>query len=290
VTDSRLPISDLTLERYRLGELPEARARAVATRAAADADVRARLAALAASDAAFEESRGTDVVARAVTDRLARSRGDGALAAAGGRGGAGSPRATWPGRGALAAAAAAAAVVVTAALWSAPGLWRPTAAADPDAPGGAAASGPDRIKGDAAVLLVYRKAGASAEQLTDGAAAREGDLVRVAYRASSAGFGVIVSIDGRGVVTRHLPVEGDAAVALQTGEPRPLPDAYELDDAPRWERFYLVTSARAFEVAPVVHAAERAAASTASPGADAPATLALPEGFEQASFLLRKVS
>jgi hypothetical protein len=270
-------IPDLTLERYRLDELPADQIAAIRERAALDPILRRRLAALAESDAAIQHGRDGDWLARAVADRLTRA--DRRINREA------SPRLAW-GRMGWLAMASAVVVVGSAAIWSASGLWRPRAAASTAVAGGPA-SGPDRIKGEAAVLLVYRRTGASSERLSDGDSARPGDLVRIAYRASSAGFGVIVSIDGRGVVTRHLPVEGDAAVALQVGEPTPLADAYELDDAPRWEQFFLVTSDRVFDVARVVEAARRTPPAS---GAGPPAALPLPDGFDQSSFLLRKTS
>ena len=48
-----------------------------------------------------------------------------------------------------------------------------------------------------------------------------------------------------------------------------LDQAYELDDAPRWERFYFVTGDTPFAVAPIVDAARRAAANQAPAAARA---------------------
>jgi hypothetical protein len=109
----------------------------------------------------------------------------------------------------------------------------------------------------------------------------------VAYRCASRRFGVIVSIDGRGVVTRHLPLTGAAAAALEPGATTLLDRAYELDDAPRWERFFLVTGETAFDVQVVLDAARGAAAGA---GADPPPALPLQAPLQQSTFLLRKTS
>jgi hypothetical protein len=271
VTRDQSAIPDLTLEQFRLGELPPDRAAAVGGRAAAEPGVGARLDALAASDAGIRGGADLQSLARSVADRL----GDGQNA----RGW----RPRWPAMVAAASAAAVLMALVAGGAVTRSRFW-PGASNGP----GVEPSGPDRIKGEAATLLVYRKAGASSERLTDGDAARAGDLLRVGYRASTPLFGVIVSIDGRGVVTRHLPTEGAAAAQLQAGAIVPLPEAYELDDAPRWERFFLVTSRIAFDAGPTLAAAERAAAS-ALDGAESPATLSLPAGLDQSSFLLRKI-
>jgi hypothetical protein len=274
---TRSSVPDLTLERYRLGELPPKQMSAIGARAKGDALLQARLAALDESDDAIRGEREAGWLARAVAERMGRS---GRAIERKQRDGVG-----WTGSNVIAFASAAV-IVVAAGLWSASGYGRPGAVpATVAITNGSRAA--DRIKGTTAVLLVYRKIGPSSEQLRDGDAARQGDLVRVAYRASNAGFGVIVSIDGRGVVTRHLPVAGDAAVALQAGDATPLANAYELDDAPRWEQFFLVTNDHVFDVARVVDAARRAWAD-ASP-VKPPGALPLPAGFTQSSFLLRKV-
>jgi len=98
-------------------------------------------------------------------------------------------------------------------------------------------------------LLVFRKLGSGAERLQDGALARNGDLVQLAYRSGGLQYGAILSVDGRGTVTQHLPATGAEAVPLAAQDT--LDVAYELDDAPRWERFYLVAADRRFGLAAV---------------------------------------
>ncbi|MDE2734261.1 MAG: ActD-like protein, partial [Gemmatimonadota bacterium] len=68
-------------------------------------------------------------------------------------------------------------------------------------------------------------------------------------RSGGLQFGAILSVDGRGTVTQHLPATGTEAVPLAAQDT--LDVAYELDDAPRWERFYLVAADRRFELATV---------------------------------------
>ncbi len=180
-----------------------------------------------------------------------------------------------------AAAASASAVVVTVLVWG-PILRRGAVVTSPVA----RSDGADRVKGEASSLMLYRKDDAGVELLSDGAPVRRGDLIRIAYRAAGPCFGVIVSIDGAGVVTRHLPVDAESAAPMRPGEATPLDTSYELDDAPKWERFFLVTGETAFDVRAVLDAARGAAAGA---GADPPAALALPPGLHQSSFLLRKV-
>ncbi|HEY5908808.1 MAG TPA: hypothetical protein VIZ31_12255, partial [Vicinamibacteria bacterium] len=118
-----------------------------------------------------------------------------------------------------------------------------------------------------------------------GSLAHDHDLVQLAYQAVGRRYGAIVSIDGRGVVTQHLPASGSEAAPLQAGAPVPLPQAYELDDAPGFERFYLVTSDAPFPLESVVAAVRRRHTASAPAGG---ARLDLPNGMDQAAFLLRK--
>jgi hypothetical protein len=136
-------------------------------------------------------------------------------------------------------------------------------------------------------LTLYRQVAAGSETLADGAVARQGEVIRVGYRAAGRAYGVILSIDGRGHITRHLPTSGDRAVALGR-EPTVLLDhAYELDDAPRWERFYFITGETPFPIAPIVAAVER---EIAKAGGGAISALPLPAGLEQSVVSLEKVS
>lgn len=151
------------------------------------------------------------------------------------------------------------------------------------------------FKGGDPRLLVYRQRTAGApdeggsERLVDGARATRGDLLQLAYAAAPVGvYGVLLSIDGVGRVSQHLPEEGARAAApLRPGREIHLPSAYELDDAPGFERFLLITAAEPFALAPVLDAARALAAQ--GPRARA-VPLAIAPTFHQTSVLLRKTS
>lgn len=100
-------------------------------------------------------------------------------------------------------------------------------------------------------LVVYRARDQGPERLLDGTPGQQGDVLQLAYRVGEPCYGAIVSVDGRGLVTRHLPPEGDHAVKLVPDEIVPLDHAFELDDAPSFERFLLVTGASRFSLGPV---------------------------------------
>jgi hypothetical protein len=253
-------IPDIVLERYRLNELPPAVAAGVAGQLGRDARLRERLAALEQSDDVLRER-----LARMEPRLIAQPRPDrrGAM--------------LW----AIPAVVVVMASVAIAVVARRPAAITPVTGPAPD----------DRVKGasgnNVPGLALYRRTAGGSERLADGAVARTGDLIRVGYRAAGRPYGLIVSIDGAGAVTMHLPPAGDRAAALKDGATVLLDQAYELDEAPRWEQFYFIAGRTPFDVAPVVRAA-RDAASTRK--GSPPAGLALPRGLEQASFTLQKES
>ncbi len=109
-------------------------------------------------------------------------------------------------------------------------------------------AGIERIKGLDPALRIYRQSGPSeAVELADEATAYAGDRLQIAYRAAGFRYGVIFSIDGNGYLTLHYPTEpGQEADLGQEGEVA-LPFAYVLDDAPRFESFYMVLSDRSID-------------------------------------------
>jgi hypothetical protein len=247
-------IGDWQIERYRLGELPAAELDATRAALAADGDLVERLARLDRSDREILAHHPAAMMGASIRARAA-------CRAAGRPRRAGAPRR-------LAFALAWGLVLAAAGVLLVPGR-APHATVDTV-----------RVKGLAPRLFVYRKASTGAEELAVGAAARENDVVQLAYQAAGRHFGAIVSVDGRGVVTRHLPAAGTLASPLKEGPPFALPEAYRLDDAPGFERFYLVTADQPFAVDLVLTAVSHPAGPEGR--------LALPAGLDQYSFALRK--
>jgi hypothetical protein len=111
------------------------------------------------------------------------------------------------------------------------------------------------IKGDLKPMLrIYRKTGSGSELLSAHASVHRGDTLQIRYVAAGKRFGVIVSIDARGLVTFHLPESAGSAMALDRDGERALPHAYELDDSPGFERFLFVTSDDPFTTAEIAQA------------------------------------
>ena len=137
-------------------------------------------------------------------------------------------------------------------------------------------------KGDAS-LTIYRKNGAKSVALKSGAQAKNGDELQISYTAAGMAYGVIASVDGNGSVTLHLPDRAGAAATLKPGV-NLLPFAYQLDDAPDYELFVFVTSATAFDTASVTAALKGLHTGKQVPGAD----LHLPETLQLHRMLLKK--
>jgi hypothetical protein len=121
--------------------------------------------------------------------------------------------------------------------------------------------------------------------MKDGNVAEPGDLLQLAYVAASEHYGVILSIDGRGGVTRHFPAEEGGSTLLALNKRSLLPNAIELDDAPGYERFFLVTSKTPIDIAAVV---AKAGDLAADPGQARSSDMDLPAGLKQRSVLILK--
>ena len=104
-----------------------------------------------------------------------------------------------------------------------------------------------RIKGMQASLEVWKKTGDSAVQMVNLGNASEGDEIQLRYRVPQKCFGMLFSMDGNGTITMHMG-EGNKAIELEPGKMTTLPFAYKLDNAPKFEKFFLLTSQNAFEI------------------------------------------
>jgi hypothetical protein len=145
---------------------------------------------------------------------------------------------------------------------------------------------PVRIKGFGPHLLLHRKRDGHIEELHDGDVAHAGDLVQVSYMAAGNRNGVVLSLDGRGLVTLHHPARPDAHATLVARGQHALDHAYELDDAHSYERFVLVTSGDEPLAPATVLAAARRLAQRGSAARHSP--LPLPERWQQTSLLIHK--
>lgn len=134
-------------------------------------------------------------------------------------------------------------------------------------------------------LLIYRKKADKEEQLKANDVAWAGDELQVAYIAGDQPYGVILSIDGRGVITLHYPDKETGSTILKTRVKVLLANAYELDDAPAFERFFLVTSSQPLDVGWVI---EKARELAADQKASRTRAIPLDKQFQQVSFIILK--
>jgi len=108
-----------------------------------------------------------------------------------------------------------------------------------------------RVKGLKAGLEIWRKTAEATEKLANNSEANAGDLLQVRYTAEKKCYGVILSIDGNGTLTIHLSGGNGKAAELEAGKIVSLENAYELDNAPKFETFYLITDTTEFALAPI---------------------------------------
>lgn len=240
---ARLP--DWLAERAALDELPPAREREVKEILAREPEAREQLAELARSSEEILLELPPASVAEEVRRRAGATLGIARR----------SRRIAW-----TAAIAAAACLLLFFAIdrdGGSPG--EETGAGDSTAGvGGSTAEGPTRAKGDPRLLL-HRKRGERVELLGRTDRARAGDRIQISYQGGGLAHGLVLSIDGAGVVTLHFPESVHSSTRLFPTGITTLAHSYELDDAPGFERFLFLTSDRPIDVAAVVDSAEKLA-------------------------------
>jgi hypothetical protein len=254
MSQDRHTVPDWELVMYRLGELQPARAQRIEARLADEPKLAARLAALEGNEAELMERLPPRVLATRVAE--------------------GAPPAPHRRRWLWAAIPALAAVLTLL-------LVLPPA---PTSQHGAELAGV-REKGVAPYLRVFRQVPGGLEELGDADALGPGERLQISYAALGRPHGAVLSIDGRGSVTLHLPLDGDSSAELHPEGSVDLPASYQLDDAPGFERFVLLTARRPFALEPVLEAAHALAADPASARVE---PLPLPRHLEQADFVIAK--
>jgi hypothetical protein len=117
-----------------------------------------------------------------------------------------------------------------------------------------------RIKGLESKLIIYRMKGKEVEELKNSDSAREGDIIQLGYIAADKfKYGTIISIDGRGTVTLHLPDSAESNSELIMNKKVLLNRSYELDDSPSFERFIMILSAEPVNTADILEKAKKLA-------------------------------
>ena len=142
-----------------------------------------------------------------------------------------------------------------------------------------------RAKGLTPELSVYIDENNSPTELFNNDFVSESDLIQLTYNAAGNRYGVIFSIDGRGVITLHYPENKSSAPLIDPNGSHALPFSYELDDAPGFERFYFISSKQEFSISTILKSAE----SIIKDGSAATIeTLDLTTEFDQQTIILKK--
>lgn len=243
-------IQDWMLERYRLNELAPAERAEVDRALAADPQVRARLDALEADSQETLIRFTPRAVATEVQRRSSAPRPE--------------RRAFFP-VPALALAAVVLLGVVTVVLTRRPPV------------------DDILVKGAGPTLRVFRQTAAEPQRLFDGAKVRAHERVQVSFDLAGQRSLVVVSIDGAGGATLHFPTDGSSVAPAGF---KALPESFELDEAPGYERFFLVTANQPLDAAEIL---QKAQALARQPDART-APLPLPESLTQRSLMLLKES
>jgi hypothetical protein len=152
-----------------------------------------------------------------------------------------------------------------------------------------------RFKGDDLQLLAFVQSGTDIKPLRAGDTVCAGQFLQLHYLTTESGYGMILSVDGRGHSTHHLPQGLHPATKSATLTPRsvvPLPHSYELDQAPHFERFFFFMASEPFALSDIEPALKRyqAALIQGQPGPRTRSTKlkGLPKRIHATSLLLMK--
>jgi len=100
-------------------------------------------------------------------------------------------------------------------------------------------------------LFLYQKDGEEVKSLRSGSRVDAGDLVQIGYNSNGSKYGVIFSIDGNHQVTNHFGTGNLCADEVQEKTVY-LDYSYELDNAPNYEVFIMVTSNTKFDASKAI--------------------------------------
>ncbi len=233
-------IPDWKLERYLTGDLPAEEMREIRDMEATDEVFAGRVKLLREDNAAILKKLPFEKLSEKISAMPGRSNGAGNTV-----------RVNFT-LVKFAAAAALVLAVVTVALFSQRDITVPAQSANGTMDVAMVtdvenAMGDTRIKGLDARMEVWKKIGDSAVQMSNLDEAREGDEIQLRYSVPEKCFGLLFSMDGNGTLTMHM-AEGNKAIALEPGKMTTLPFAYKLDNAPKFEKFFFLTSRDNFEL------------------------------------------
>jgi hypothetical protein len=259
------------LERYLLDELPQKKSRQLEKELAQNPALRAELEKLRISDRHIGATYPAERMIPEIMKRAATAK----------------PAPAAPQRWRLAWAAVPALALTLLLLVYLPPLFqrRPTVSENSRPEEYVGTKGGEPVSPSAPALQLFKKSNGAERILSDGETARAGDLLQLVYLPAGQTHGVIFSIDGGGAATLHFPEKKDGSTALRDGRRVFLASAYELDRAPRFERFFFITAREPLPTAAIL---EKATALAADQNRAMTRRLDLPDRFGQYSLLVRK--
>lgn len=262
-------ISNLKLERYRLGELSPREMAEVKAAIEIDPGLQIRLDALDASDREILQTHPAADMIEKINRRPGFER----------------TPAMKPERKPLARIWKA--VPLLAAAWLISILVIPTKGPSPEPqnPDSTLTKGLEQNHTTPRLALFHKRSGEIVSELEPDSRLSAGDLLQIAFSPGQASYGVILSVDGRGTVTlHHPPSEGDSNALPPSTKLVLLTSAYELDDAPGFERFYFVTASQPFSTGGLLQEIRRLAEKPEQIGA----VLPLSDALNQTCLTVRK--
>jgi hypothetical protein len=141
-----------------------------------------------------------------------------------------------------------------------------------------------RQKGLRPYLLFFKKDKNKNIKLKDDALLKGGNSIQVKYISGNKKYGVIFSIDGNGVITLHFPEDKNKIGILEKKETA-LKLAFQLDNAPHFEKFFFITSNEKIDIDFII---KKAKGLDLSPEKVKDQNLQMSNKFEQFTFVIRK--
>ncbi|MDR2900849.1 MAG: hypothetical protein LBV20_04965 [Treponema sp.] len=154
----------------------------------------------------------------------------------------------------------------------------------------------DRAKGMAPLfksvetdLSVYLKTGQEST-VYEGIPLHQGNTIQLAYTVPGVRYGVIYSVDGRSNVTLHYPYSVNGNTQLVSDKQTALEEAYMLDDAPDYEVFFFVVSKTPLDTQSIINNAESIANKAQKPNKIIDENKKIFRNYEVKSVYLKKES
>lgn len=142
----------------------------------------------------------------------------------------------------------------------------------------------ERIKGKTESLSIYKKLPDGYKRLEDQSVVSQGDIIQISYRVTEKLYGTILSVDGNGSVTLHFSENVNESTLLIHGSEHFLKTAYELDNAPEYERFFFITSTGPVFVDSIINAVKKISKTDSTDRA----SLDIAKNLRQYSYTLKK--